>query len=125
MVQERSSLNLAYYHLTLLKKDKTMIVNCVYIHVKPEKVGSFIEATKANHLETVKEPCNLRFDIIQQANDPCWFMLYEAYDSEVAAANHKTTSHYLIWRELAEDFMAEPRHGVRYNIIEPSDRSKW
>lgn len=102
-----------------------MIVNCVYIHVKPDKVGSFIEATIANHLETVKEPGNLRFDVIQQANDPCQFMLYEAYDSEIAVANHKTTGHYMKWRELAEDFMAEPRHGVRYNIIEPNDRSKW
>lgn len=118
-------MNLEYKRLNLLKNDKAMIVNCVYIHVKPDKVASFIEATKANHLETVNEPGNLRFDIIQQANDPYWFMLYEAYDSEIAAANHKTTGHYLKWRELAEDFMAEPRHGVRYNIIEPSDRSKW
>jgi (4S)-4-hydroxy-5-phosphonooxypentane-2,3-dione isomerase len=118
-------LNLTYYHLTLLKIDDTMIVNCVYIHVKPDKIGSFIEATRANHLETVKEPGNLRFDIIQQANDPTWFMLYEAYDSEIAAANHKTTSHYFKWRDIAEDFMAEPRHGVRYNIIEPNDRSEW
>jgi (4S)-4-hydroxy-5-phosphonooxypentane-2,3-dione isomerase len=52
-------------------------------------------------------------------------MIYEAYESETAAANHKTTSHYLKWRDLVSDYMAEPRHGLKYNIIEPNDRSRW
>jgi autoinducer 2-degrading protein len=102
-----------------------MIVTCVYIRVKSEKIDRFIDATTANHLESVKEPGNLRFDLIQQADDPCRFMLYEAYESESAAADHKTTSHYLKWRELVSDFMVEPRYGVKYNIIEPNDRTRW
>lgn len=102
-----------------------MIVTCVYIHVKPEVIDSFIDATKANHLESIKEPGNLRFDLIRQSIDPCRFMLYEAYESEDAAANHKNTSHYFTWRESVKDFMAEPRVGVKYNIIEPSNPEKW
>ena len=102
-----------------------MIVNCVYIHVKPDIVRKFVEVTTANHLESVKEPGNLRFDLIQQTEDPCRFMLYEAYESEDAAANHKTTPHYLKWREAVKDFMAEPRSGIKYNIIQPKDPSEW
>jgi (4S)-4-hydroxy-5-phosphonooxypentane-2,3-dione isomerase len=102
-----------------------MIVNCVYIHINPEMIGKFIVATSENHRESVKEPGNLRFDLIQQADDPSRFMLYEAYESEDAAAFHKTTAHYLKWRDSVSDYMAEPRHGVKYNIIEPTDRSKW
>ena len=102
-----------------------MIVTCVYLKIKPDKINGFIEVTSANHKESLKESGNLRFDLIQRADDPSQFMLYEAYESEAAAANHKTTAHYLKWRDLAEDFMAEPRFGVRYNIIEPRDRSKW
>jgi (4S)-4-hydroxy-5-phosphonooxypentane-2,3-dione isomerase len=118
-------LNLVFYLLTLLKNETAMIVTCVYLKIKPDKIKGFIEVTSANHKESVKESGNLRFDLIQRADDPCQFMLYEAYESEAAAATHKTTAHYLKWRDLAEDFMAEPRVGVRYNIIEPSDRSKW
>ena len=59
-----------------------MIVTCVYVHVKPEAVEDFIKASLSNHLESVKEPGNLRFDIIRQADDPCRFMFYEAYESE-------------------------------------------
>jgi autoinducer 2-degrading protein len=102
-----------------------MIVTCVYIHVKPEVVDSFIEATYANHQESVKETGNLRFDLIQQSDDPLRFMLYEAYETEAAAANHKNTAHYLKWRDTVETFMAEPRKGVRYTIIEPHDPSLW
>jgi autoinducer 2-degrading protein len=102
-----------------------MLVNCVYIRVKPDVVRRFIDLTIANHNESVKEPGNLRFDLIQQAEDPCRFMLYEAYESEDAAANHKITPHYLRWREAVKDFMAEPRQGVKYNVVEPKDKRRW
>jgi (4S)-4-hydroxy-5-phosphonooxypentane-2,3-dione isomerase len=102
-----------------------MIVTCVYVHVKPDSVDKFILETISNHRKSVKEPGNLRFDFIQQSDDPCRFMIYEAYESEEAAAEHKKTSHYLLWRDAVEDFMAEPRRGVRYKIVEPSDRTRW
>ena len=102
-----------------------MIVTCVYIHVNPDVIDKFINATTANHSESVKEPGNLRFDLIQQADDPCRFMLYEAYETEEAAVNHKNTRHYLRWREEVADFMSVPRQGIKYNIIEPSDKSRW
>jgi autoinducer 2-degrading protein len=102
-----------------------MIVNCVYVNVKPDNVKHFVEATRANHMESVKEPGNLRFDIIQQADNRCKFMLYEAYESDIAVANHKTTLHYIEWRNKVESYMAEPRHAVRYNVVEPNDRSLW
>jgi autoinducer 2-degrading protein len=88
-------------------------------------INRFIDATTSNHLESVREPGNLRFDLIQQADDPCRFMLYEAYESEASAADHKTTAHYMKWRDTVNDYMAEPRYGVKHNIIEPNDRTRW
>jgi (4S)-4-hydroxy-5-phosphonooxypentane-2,3-dione isomerase len=102
-----------------------MIVTCVFIHVRSDMTDRFIEVTTTNHEESVKEPGNLRFDLVQQADDPCRFMLYEAYESDEAASAHKNTAHYLKWRDTVNDMMAEPRAGVRYNIIQPNDKSKW
>jgi autoinducer 2-degrading protein len=102
-----------------------MIVTCVYVNVKPDVIDRFIKATAENHEGSVKEPGNLRFDLIQQADDPCRFMIYEAYESDAASAAHKNTPHYLKWRDTVNDLMAEPRKGVKYNILYPSDRSKW
>jgi len=111
--------------LTLLKKPDIMLVTCVHVHVKPEAVNDFIEVSVLNHRESVKEPGNLRFDFVQQADDPCRFMFYEAFESEEAIAAHKTTGHYIQWRDSVKDMMAEQRYGVRYKIIEPKDRSEW
>jgi autoinducer 2-degrading protein len=102
-----------------------MIVTCVYVHVKPGYVNSFIDATVENHHESVREPGNLRFDLIQQADDPGKFMIYEAFESESSAAEHKFTPHYLKWRDMVAEYMAEPRQGVKYKIIEPNDRTRW
>jgi autoinducer 2-degrading protein len=102
-----------------------MIVTCVYVHVKSESVEDFINASTENHLESVKESGNLRFDFLQQADDPCRFLIYEAYVSEEAAAAHKNTPHYLKWRDTVQNMMAETRKGVKYNILQPSDISKW
>lgn len=102
-----------------------MIVTCVHIHIKPEAIQEFIRISEENHLESLKESGNLRFDFVQQADDPCRFMLYEAYESEEAAAAHKNTPHYLKWKNTVQAFMVEPRKGVKYNILQPNERTKW
>lgn len=94
-----------------------MIVTVVYVHVKDKHTDDFIEATRRNHLESVKEPGNLRFDVIRNSEEPQKFILYEAYESEEAAANHKKTPHYLAWREAVAGWMAEPRQGIRYDVL--------
>lgn len=96
-----------------------MIVTCVYVQVLPDKINDFIEATMENHRNSVKEPGNIRFDLIQDIEDSTKFMIYEAYQSEGHAAEHKNTSHYAIWRDKVADWMAEPRKGVKYRILAP------
>ena len=118
-------LELFQRRLNFTGKPDQMIVTCVHVHVKPEAVNDFIEASVLNHRGSVREPGNLRFDFVQQADDPCRFMLYEAFESEEAVAAHKATKHYLKWRDSVKDMMAEQRYGVKYNIIEPKDKSEW
>lgn len=102
-----------------------MIVTCVYVTVNPYDIQKFIDASVGNHLASVNESGNLRFDFIQQADDPCRFMIYEAYESDDAAAAHKATAHYLKWRDTVAEMMAEPRKGVKYKILQPASKSKW
>ena len=102
-----------------------MIVTCVTVHVKEEHIDDFIEATARNHEGSVSEPGNMRFDVLQCKDDPTKFMLYEAYESQEAAAAHKKTEHYLTWRETVADWMAKPREGVPYDVIAPKDSNLW
>ncbi|HNV72889.1 MAG TPA: antibiotic biosynthesis monooxygenase [Candidatus Ozemobacteraceae bacterium] len=96
-----------------------MYVTLVKVVVRSLMVAEFIEACRVNHEHSIHEPGNCRFDILQSADDPTKFVLYEAYESEEAAMAHKKTSHYLQWRERVADMMAEPRRGDVYVGLYP------
>jgi autoinducer 2-degrading protein len=99
-----------------------MHVTLVYIHVNPDRIEEFIAATRANHEASVREPGNRRFDVLQSAEDPARFVLYEAYASAADAAAHKNTRHYTAWRDRVADMMAEPRRGVPYTGLLPTEQ---
>lgn len=96
-----------------------MHVTLVHVQVKAEHVHDFIEASRLNHEGSVREPGNRRFDVLQSADDPTKFVLVEAYASAEAAAAHKSTSHYLKWRDTVAPWMANPRQGVPYKGLFP------
>ena len=91
-----------------------MHITLVQIHVLPPHIEDFIAATRVNHVHSIQEPGNLRFDVLQSTDDPTRFVLYEAYVSAEAAGAHKGTSHYLTWRATVALWMAAPRIGVSY-----------
>jgi len=96
-----------------------MHVTIVDIRVKPEHLAEFVAATKSDHDGSVREPGNVRFDVLQSPEDPAHFVLYEMYDSAEAAARHRETPHYLKWRDTVAGWMAAPRQGVRWNLVYP------
>lgn len=102
-----------------------MIVTVVTIKVKPEFVELFIKATMENHRSSILEEGNLRFDFLQSKDQPEQFTLYEAYESETAAAAHKLTRHYLKWREEVADWMSEPRVGIAHSVLAPIEKKSW
>jgi autoinducer 2-degrading protein len=97
-----------------------MHVTLVHVVVKAEAVDAFIEATKANHEASVREPGNRRFDVLQSPEDPTRFVLYEAYATAEDAAAHKQTPHYTRWRDAVAAMMAEPRKGVPMRGLLPA-----
>jgi autoinducer 2-degrading protein len=96
-----------------------MIVTLVRIWVNKPHIDEFITATIENHANTIKEPGNLRFDVLHDAADPARFVLYEVFESDEAIAVHKSTSHYIKWRDLVAGWMAQPRQGIRYQVVRP------
>jgi quinol monooxygenase YgiN len=96
-----------------------MLIIHVHIHVKPEAVDAFREATLRNARFSVREPGIVRFDVIQQADDPTRFVLIEIYRTPEALDDHKATPHYAAWRDAVAELMAEPRTSVRYSARFP------
>ncbi len=100
-----------------------MQIVLVHVHVKPEFVDAFKQATIENASNSVKEAGIARFDVIQQTDDPTKFILVEVYKTAEAPAAHKETAHYTHWRDTVAEMMAEPRHGIKYTNIFPADEN--
>ena len=99
-----------------------MLVVHVHVHVKPECVDAFRQASLENATQSVQEPGVARFDVIQQNDDPTRFALIEVYRTAEDPARHKETAHYARWRDAVADMMAEPRYSVKYANLFPDDR---
>jgi autoinducer 2-degrading protein len=100
-----------------------MFVTLVHCHIKPEFLDAFLDATRANHEGSIHEPGNLRFDVIQSAEDPTQIVLYEWFADEAAAAAHREQPHYFEWREATADHFVEPRYGVRFVGLFPETQA--
>ena len=98
-----------------------MLVVLVHVHVKPECIEAFLQASTANARNSIREPGIARFDVIQQADDPTRFVLIEAYRTPEATALHKETAHYKTWRDTVAEMMAEPRTSAKYASLFPED----
>ena len=98
-----------------------MIFALIHCHVKPEQVEAFKAAITENARNSIREPGILRFDVLQQDDDPTRFVLYEVYRSQEAVASHRETAHFKKWRATTENMFVEPRTPVKYQIMFPAE----
>jgi autoinducer 2-degrading protein len=95
-----------------------MIINLVYARVKEGSVDAFIEACRENARQSRQEEGVVSFDVIRETDDPCRFVLIEAFRDERGPAAHKETAHYQKWRETVAPMMREDRKGVRHSDVD-------
>jgi (4S)-4-hydroxy-5-phosphonooxypentane-2,3-dione isomerase len=100
-----------------------MVIVQVFCSVRPEMIEAFKEATVKNASNSIKEPGIIRFDLMQQQDDPASFVISEVYKSVEAIAAHKETAHYAEWCQYAQPMLAEPRSKMVYNNIFPEDKN--
>jgi quinol monooxygenase YgiN len=86
----------------------------VHVQVNPDQIEAFRTATLDNARNSAHEPGVLRFDVLQQADDPTRFLLIEIYKTPDDQLKHRETAHYLRWRDTVADMMTAPRQAVKY-----------
>jgi (4S)-4-hydroxy-5-phosphonooxypentane-2,3-dione isomerase len=95
----------------------------VQAQVKPPYVEAFKKACIENAKESIKEEGIVRFDIVQQQDDPTRFVLVEIYRNKDVPSKHKETVHYKDWRDKVLPMMAQPRKSIFYTNIYPDDKN--
>ena len=79
----------------------------VTIQIKPEFRERFMEAMLDDARGSIKnEPGCLRFDVVQDQEDPNKIHLYEVYVDDAAIEAHRQAPHYTKWRETVKDWHA-------------------
>ena len=101
-----------------------MLIVHVHVRVRPDAVAAFEAATRENARHSTQEPGVVRFDVLQQEDDPTAFLLVEIYRTPDDPARNKETAHYAAWRDAVAAMMAEPRRSVKYRALVP-DASGW
>ena len=99
----------------------SLLVVHVDIAVLPDRLEDFLAASEANATASRQEPGVVRFDILNDREDPGHVVFVEIYRDESAAAAHKLTAHYAAWRDAAEPMMAGPRSRSTYVNVSPGD----
>jgi (4S)-4-hydroxy-5-phosphonooxypentane-2,3-dione isomerase len=103
-----------------------MYVVCVQVHVKGDRVDEFARAAMENAAASRGEPGNMRFDVLQAADDPTRFILYEVYRSPEDFKRHQEMPHYLKWKEEVKEWMAESRSSTKCrSLFPPDDLGRW
>jgi quinol monooxygenase YgiN len=108
-------------HFHVFAYFSAMLIVHVHVHVKPDCVEAFKLATRLNARWSLLELGVLRFDVLQRQDDLTRFVLVEIYRDAEAAAAHKATEHYPVWRDAVAPMMAEPRQGVKFDKVFPDD----
>lgn len=98
-----------------------MHIVLVEITVKPEYLTEFKTAILDNAQHSILEEGILRFDVLQQKDNPEKFVLVEIYKDQSDHLAHRETEHYLRWRDAVADMLTEPRIGRIYENVYPED----
>jgi len=94
-----------------------MYIIVVHSHVQAEHVERFRELTIQNAVASRSEEGCVRFDILQQAEDPTQFTFIEIFKSKEDGKGHLETDHFKKWFAEAVPLMAEPRTRVIYEDV--------
>jgi quinol monooxygenase YgiN len=98
-----------------------MYIVHVHVHVDEDHVEDFKTLTIENAKSSLEEPGIVRFDIVQQQDDPTKFVLIEVYKTIEDTAKHKLTDHYMRWRDAVATMMENPRTSVKFFNVFPAD----
>ncbi|AKN30053.1 antibiotic biosynthesis monooxygenase [Clostridium carboxidivorans P7] len=91
-----------------------MIVKSVTLYVNKKHIEEFIEATKENQNNSLKEAGIIGFDFFRCKDDSSKFLLYEVYKSEDDVNKHMETDHFKKWISTVEKWFSKPRDRATY-----------
>ena len=78
-----------------------MIYVIATLRIRPETHDAFLAGARDCIKSTRLETGCISYDLTQSMTEPACFIFVERWDSRDALANHFTTDHMRVWREIS------------------------
>jgi len=102
-----------------------MLALWVKVRIKPNERERFLQAIEADALGSERdEPGCLRFNVLQDQQDPNVYCFFEVYRDEAALEAHRAAPHYAVWRAAA-DTLDGPVEATRCHTVFPAASHCW
>ncbi|MCA9936505.1 MAG: antibiotic biosynthesis monooxygenase [Ardenticatenaceae bacterium] len=104
-----------------------MLIFQFHHFIKPELVEAYKAAILANARLTVQEPGIIRFDVLQDSEDPTHFCLMEVYRDAAARETHLQTAHFLQFKDtvFGQEMFARKGMGWQLDALFPDEEEAW
>ena len=102
-----------------------MIAIWVKVKVKADRRADFLKAIEVDALGSERdEPGCMRFNVLQDGQDPNVYYFYEVYRDQAALEAHREAPHYAVWRAAA-DTLDGPAEATRCQTVFPASAEYW
>lgn len=102
-----------------------MLAMWVKVRVKPDARDRFLKAIEVDALGSERdEPGCMRFNVLQDGQDPNVYYFYEVYRDEAALEAHRAAPHYAVWRAAADTLDGTPE-ATRCLTVFPAAAGYW
>ena len=92
---------------------------CVTFTIRPHKHAAFMPLMLENaRASLASEPGCRQFDVLTDPARPDEVFLYELYDDRAAFDAHLATPHFLRFKEVAADMIAEKREATYEQVMQ-------
>ena len=93
------------------------------IKVKTEHLATFLVHVRAHAEASAREPGCVRYDVLQDVDDPQTICLYEVFRSEEALHVHHQQDYYKAWMAMSHNWREQSTYSRRVlRNIYPDDR---
>ena len=93
------------------------------IKVKAEHLATFLVHVRVHAEASGREPGCVRYDVLQDVDDPQTICLYEVFRSEQALHAHHQQDYYKAWMAMSHDWRERTTYSRRVlRNIHPDDR---
>ena len=102
-----------------------MLAMWVKVRVKPDQRDRFLKAIEVDALGSEgDEPGCMRFNVLQDGQDPNVYYFYEVYRDDAALEAHRATPHFAAWRAAVDTLDGAPE-AIRCRTVFPAAETYW